>query len=50
LPLAKSSPYHKSKALAEKLVWDYTEKLPSSEKFDAVVINPGFILGPLLGE
>jgi nucleoside-diphosphate-sugar epimerase len=42
--------YSKSKALAEKLVWDYLEKLPEDLRFDVVVINPGLILGPILGK
>ena len=41
-------PYSKSKVLAEKAVWEYVKKLPQEEKFDVVVINPGFILGPIL--
>mmetsp|Transcript_6783 Transcript_6783/g.5931 ORF Transcript_6783/g.5931 Transcript_6783/m.5931 type:complete len:349 (-) Transcript_6783:48-1094(-) len=44
----RSTAYPKSKTLAEKAVWDFIDKLPEEEKFDAVTINPGFILGPLL--
>ena len=42
------APYPKSKVLAEKAVWDYVDKLPEDEKFEVVVLNPGFILGPIL--
>ncbi|CAI2371119.1 unnamed protein product [Moneuplotes crassus] len=43
-----STAYPKSKTLAEKAVWEFTESLPEEVKFDAVTINPGFILGPIL--
>jgi len=39
-------PYEKSKTLAEKWAWDYLEKLPESERFELVVINPGDVMGP----
>jgi dihydroflavonol-4-reductase len=41
------SPYTKSKTLAEKLVWDYAQKNP---QLKVTTINPGFILGPVLGK
>ena len=41
-------PYFKSKTLAEKAAWDYWESLPVTERFELVVINPGFITGPSL--
>jgi nucleoside-diphosphate-sugar epimerase len=41
--------YPKSKTLAERLVWEFTNDLSEDDKFDAVTINPGFILGPILG-
>lgn len=44
----KSQPYPKSKALAEKSIWEYLDSLPEEERFELVVINPGFILGPIL--
>lgn len=42
--------YAKSKALAERLVWDYVSKLPEDERFDVIVLNPAFILGPTLSK
>ena len=39
-------PYRKSKTVAEKLAWDYQEKLPADKKFEITTINPGFIMGP----
>jgi dihydroflavonol-4-reductase len=41
-------PYPKSKTLAERAAWDFVEKLPADRRFELVVINPGFVLGPLL--
>ena len=40
--------YIKSKILAEQAGWDFMKKLPKSEKFELCVLNPGFIIGPLL--
>ena len=34
--------------LAEKAAWDYTISLSPEEKFELVVINPGFVMGPVL--
>jgi nucleoside-diphosphate-sugar epimerase len=42
--------YSKSKALAEKLCYDYVKELPEKDRFDVVTINPGVILGPILGK
>ena len=41
------TPYTKSKTLAEKLVWDYAQK---NAQLKVTTINPGFILGPVLGK
>ena len=41
-------PYPKSKTLAERAAWDLVGKLPSERRFELAVINPGFVLGPLL--
>jgi dihydroflavonol-4-reductase len=41
-------PYQKSKTLAERFAWDYVRALPAEQRFDLAVINPGFVLGPLL--
>ncbi|PIK56104.1 putative NADPH-dependent methylglyoxal reductase GRP2 [Apostichopus japonicus] len=41
-------PYTKSKTLAEKAAWDYVDSLGDDDKFEMAVINPAFILGPVL--
>ncbi len=41
-------PYPKSKTLAERAAWDLVDKLPPGQRFELAVINPGFVLGPLL--
>lgn len=43
-------PYEKSKLLAEKAAWDFHKSLPIEERFELVVINPGFVIGPNLIE
>ena len=40
------SPYIKSKALAEQDVWNFAEQ---HSQLKVTVINPGFILGPVMG-
>ena len=40
--------YQKSKTLAERAAWDFVAALPPERRFELVVINPGFVLGPLL--
>lgn len=42
------NPYEKSKAKAEKAAWELVKNLQDDEKFELVVINPGYILGPVL--
>ena len=39
-------PYEKSKIFAERAAWDYVNNLPPSERFELVVLNPGFVGGP----
>lgn len=34
--------------MAERLVWEFISELPEESKFDAVSINPGFLLGPII--
>lgn len=41
-------PYQKSKTLAERFAWDYVRALPPDQRFELAVVNPGFVLGPLL--
>ena len=40
--------YNKSKTLAEKAAWDFVEGLAEEEKFELVVMNPAFVMGPVL--
>lgn len=40
--------YPKSKTLAERAAWDFVKQLPNDRRFELAVINPGFVLGPLL--
>ena len=40
--------YPKSKTLAERAAWDLVKGLPDGRRFELAVINPGFVLGPLL--
>jgi dihydroflavonol-4-reductase len=42
------TPYFKSKTMAEKEAWNIMEK--AGRRDDLTVVNPGFILGPLLEE
>lgn len=48
--LDNTTAYPKSKAMAEKEVWDFHSKLPEDDRFDVVTINPGFIQGPILSK
>ena len=45
---AKLTPYVRSKALAERAAWDLVEK--RGERDRLATVNPGAILGPVLGE
>jgi nucleoside-diphosphate-sugar epimerase len=40
--------YQKSKTLAERAAWQLVESLPAGQRFELAVINPGFVLGPVL--
>ena len=40
--------YQKSKTLAERAAWEFAEGLPAGKRFELAVINPGFVLGPVL--
>ena len=42
------NPYFVSKTKAERAAWDFVEALPEGEKFELVVINPAFVMGPPL--
>lgn len=41
--------YEKSKTIAERAAWDLVEKLPADRKIELVTLNPGLVLGPVLG-
>ena len=41
-------PYEKSKLKAERAAWDYMKELDEDKKFELVVVNPGYVQGPLL--
>ena len=40
--------YFKSKTLAEKAAWDYQATLDEKNRFELVVVCPGFVQGPSL--
>lgn len=44
----RSAPYQKSKTLAEREAWAFVQTLPPAQRFELAVINPGFVLGPVL--
>ena len=44
----RSAPYPKSKTLAERAAWALVQTLPPGQRFELAVINPGFVLGPVL--
>ena len=46
---ADCSAYVKSKTLAERAAWEFVQKLPGEEALELVTMNPGFIIGPMLG-
>ncbi|MEH6525056.1 MAG: NAD-dependent epimerase/dehydratase family protein [Sneathiella sp.] len=41
-------PYPKSKTIAERAAWDYIKSLPEEDRPELTMINPGFVLGPLI--
>jgi dihydroflavonol-4-reductase len=42
--------YSKSKTLAERAAWDFINNLPSSQTIELAVINPSYVVGPVLDE
>lgn len=40
--------YSKSKTIAERAAWDYINSLPEESRPELAMINPGFVLGPLI--
>ena len=49
LEKGKVGAYEKSKTLAEKAAWDFIDKLGPERAIELVTINPGLVLGPILG-
>lgn len=41
--------YEKSKTLAERAAWDFMAKLPADTHTELCTVNPGLVLGPVLG-
>jgi dihydroflavonol-4-reductase len=46
---AEVGAYEKSKTLAERAAWEFVAELPGEQRFAFCTINPGLVLGPLLG-
>lgn len=42
------APYPKSKTIAEQAAWEYIKSLPEDDAPELVMINPGFVIGPLI--
>lgn len=45
---SKLDPYGKCKTLAEKAGWEYIKELPDEDKIELTVINPSYVMGPVL--
>ena len=45
---ATAMPYEKSKLKAEQAAWEFVQNLDEDKRFELVVINPGYVQGPLL--
>jgi len=43
-------PYQKSKTLAEQAAWEFLDTLPEGESLELVVVNPGYVLGPVIND
>lgn len=42
--------YPKSKTIAERAAWDYIASLPEEGRPELAMINPGFVVGPLIDQ
>ena len=40
--------YAKSKMLAEREAWSFVQALPAEKRFELTVINPSYVMGPVL--
>ena len=47
-PESGCSPYEKSKLKAEQAAWEFVKGLEEDKRFELVVMNPGYVQGPLL--
>ena len=45
---AACAPYEKSKLKAEQAAWEFVKGLEEGKQFELVVVNPGYVQGPLL--
>ena len=43
-------PYTRSKTLAEQAAWEFIESLPPEHLLELAVINPGYVIGPVLDD
>ncbi len=43
-------PYPKSKTMAEQAAWKFMQDLPAGQEMELAVINPGYVLGPVLDD
>lgn len=46
----RSSAYARSKTFAERAAWDFVSQQQESGRLELVAINPGVVLGPVLGD
>ena len=49
-PNQKIGAYNKSKAIAERAMWDYLSELSEEDKIEAAAINPTLVVGPSLSD
>jgi len=46
--VSRLSAYAKSKTLAEQKAWAFVKALPPERRFELTVINPSYVMGPVL--
>ncbi|VDK79735.1 unnamed protein product [Litomosoides sigmodontis] len=42
--------YSRSKIIAERAAWDFWKSLPEASRFQLTVLNPSFVVGPVLSD
>uniref|UniRef100_A0AAF5PLM8 NAD-dependent epimerase/dehydratase domain-containing protein n=1 Tax=Wuchereria bancrofti TaxID=6293 RepID=A0AAF5PLM8_WUCBA len=42
--------YSRSKIIAEKAAWEFWKSLPEASRFQLTVLNPSFVIGPVLSD